>query len=468
MKKIIKVTLDPGHGEGKMYNRGSLIGNEGDNNFKMSKLLKTELEKLGVEVSTTRDYINMNPSLDFRGRCGKGSDLLLSLHTNAANSKASGVEVFDDVNPRNKNTKLGEQLCKTTASVLDIPNRGVKYRSNSKGYNYYGLLRFGQATNNMIIEFCFHDNKNDITKYLDRMQKLASEIAKTIYNHYSEKFPEGEFPKSILDSGTVNVDTLNVRSDAGILNKIVGKIHKGDKVKIYDEKKSWLNIGPGRWVHSKYIDLNSKNAKSKYYELGGLKIIETTSDNIYIQAIGGKNLHSTYAYGMSGTFQDTANSSKPESIWSIAVNNGKPLGPNAFINSPKGERRGTIICYEDNSVEVKRVNAISQISGKIKWAIGGGMFIPDYNPALEGFVAPFDDVLRNTYHTAIAHKGKTIFLILSRPCTMAEFRAMVSEGMDVDGAIFLDGGGSAQMFYKGNKGLRQPRKLSHMIGIRSV
>lgn len=29
----IKIMLDPGHGQGREFNRGSVIGNEGDNNF---------------------------------------------------------------------------------------------------------------------------------------------------------------------------------------------------------------------------------------------------------------------------------------------------------------------------------------------------------------------------------------------------------------------------------------------------
>ena len=35
----IKIMLDPGHGAGRNFNRGSVIGNEGDNNYKYSLVL---------------------------------------------------------------------------------------------------------------------------------------------------------------------------------------------------------------------------------------------------------------------------------------------------------------------------------------------------------------------------------------------------------------------------------------------
>ncbi|HIT90547.1 MAG TPA: N-acetylmuramoyl-L-alanine amidase, partial [Candidatus Merdenecus merdavium] len=96
----IKILLDPGHGAGKAHNRGSVIGNEGDNNYHFSIVLKNELEKRGFIVGTTRQSISQNPSLQSRGQKAKGYDLFLSLHSNANNNKnVRGTEIFPDTNP---------------------------------------------------------------------------------------------------------------------------------------------------------------------------------------------------------------------------------------------------------------------------------------------------------------------------------------------------------------------------------
>ena len=399
-----KIVLDAGHGEGKAFNRGSIIGNEGDNNFKMANILKDELEKKGFEVTLTRNKSSDNPTLAERGKAGKGHDLLLSLHTNAGGG--SGIEIWDDVNPKYSNKALAESICEEVSKLLNIKNRGVKYRRTEKGNNYYGVLANGQANSNMIIEWVFHDNRDEVQKYVEKMKEIAAVTAKVIAEHY--------------------------------------------------------NVTEAKPIKT------ANNAKSKYYEKSKLKIIETTADNIYLQAIPGVPLHNIGAYGMSGTFQDTGKAERTESIWSIAVNAGKPLGPNAHTNSIKGYKRGTMICYADGSVEVLRINELKEVKKPIKWAIGGGSLSPFYNPPDEGFVAPYDDVLRNAYHAGIAHKGNKIFLIVSSPCTMGEFRSLVENSLSIDGAVFLDGGGTTQMYYKNGKGLKQFRKLSHMIGLSEV
>lgn len=179
----MKILLDPGHGAGAIHNRGSKIGNEGDNNFKMYLVLKKALENKGFEVGTTRKVIIDNPSLESRGKKGKGYDLFLSLHTNAGGG--SGVEVWDDVNPKYRNKKLGEIICNSVSKTLGIPNRGVKYRKTSSGSNYYGVLRNNYAKNGMIVEFCFHDNFNEIKKYLDNLEIVAENLAMELAVYYN-------------------------------------------------------------------------------------------------------------------------------------------------------------------------------------------------------------------------------------------------------------------------------------------
>ena len=196
---MIKVMLDPGHGAGAKHNRGGVLFNEGDNNFRFSTYLKKAMEATGnYKVDMTRKKISDDPSLASRGKMGKGHDLFLSIHTNAAGPSVSGAEIYDDVNPDYANTKMAKDLSKACANALGIPDRGVRYRviTNRRDdwevyskpqrgrSNYYGVLRNSFARRNMLLEICFHTNKNDSRKFLDNYDGVAKAIIGVLNAHY--------------------------------------------------------------------------------------------------------------------------------------------------------------------------------------------------------------------------------------------------------------------------------------------
>jgi len=89
MKRIL---IDPGHGG----NDPGAVGNgleEKDLAFKYSLTLKYLLEKLGYYVSLTR-WGDTNPSLEKRGQSAVGYDAFISLHFNAGQPTAKGMEVW--------------------------------------------------------------------------------------------------------------------------------------------------------------------------------------------------------------------------------------------------------------------------------------------------------------------------------------------------------------------------------------
>ena len=170
-----KIMLDPGHGQGSKFNRGSKLGNEGDNNWEYSLILKKELEKYGIVVGTTRPNKSDNPGLEARGKMAKGYDLFISLHSNAGPASAKGVEIFPDTKPVVDDHKLAAKLCEAIASVGNA-NRGVRYRTyanGKEGYltgltkaprisNYYGVLYHNLASRYaMLIEHVYHTNLED-------------------------------------------------------------------------------------------------------------------------------------------------------------------------------------------------------------------------------------------------------------------------------------------------------------------
>lgn len=180
------IVLDPGHGPGRADNRGALVGNEGDNNWKYCQALKTELEKYqDVKVSLTKTE-KEDPELQLRGARAKGADLFLSCHSNAfSDSKVRGVEIFDSVAKPNK--ILAQKLVNELAGVMKTPNRGVKSKTLNNGQDWYGVLRASLAKSSMLIEHGFHTNMQDANTYVNQRQNIAQATAKVIADHYALK-----------------------------------------------------------------------------------------------------------------------------------------------------------------------------------------------------------------------------------------------------------------------------------------
>lgn len=187
-------------------------------------------------------------------------------------------------------------------------------------------------------------------------------------------------------------------------------------------------------------------------------------DKLYVSQLGGKTLRQVGAYGINGTFFDTAHPQLSSSTWGISINNGKPIGSNAMVNHWKPTiKRGTLI-YDGNKAIVERINRIDEASIKPVFAVGGVGLYPDYDPKIEQVPA---DILRHTHHTAIAFKGNTAYLIITKKeCSMNIFRTQVCK-LDIDGAVALDGGGSTQMLWKDNKGRHTTRRLNTIIGVKN-
>lgn len=182
----IKIMLDAGHGAGADYNRGSKYGNEGDNNFNFSLLLKKELEKYGFYVGLTRPTQNVgsNQDLKRRGQLGKGYDLFLSLHSNAGGG--TGVEIWNSVTKGD--STLANLLCEGLSKVQNIKNRGVKYKKlEGTNLDWFGVLRYNAAKKGMLIEHCFHDNAPECKFYYNNMELIAKKEAEIIAKYYGIK-----------------------------------------------------------------------------------------------------------------------------------------------------------------------------------------------------------------------------------------------------------------------------------------
>lgn len=197
------VCLDAGH-YGK-YNRSPVVPEyyESDMNWKLHLLLKAELEKYGIEVRTTRNNPDIDLALVERGKASDGSDLFISLHSNAADNESvkyvvSMYQVDDNCGEMDEQSKaFADKLAKTVGNVMGLPYQTWSTKSSSdrdgNGYkdDYYGVLRGAHTvhTAGVIIEHGFHTN-TATTKWLlveSNLKKLAVAEAETIAEWFDVK-----------------------------------------------------------------------------------------------------------------------------------------------------------------------------------------------------------------------------------------------------------------------------------------
>lgn len=274
----IKILLDPGHGAGKTHNRGSVIGNEGDNNYRFSLVLKHELEKRGFIVGTTRQSISQNPSLQSRGQKAKGYDLFLSLHSNASGNKnVRGTEIFPDTNPVKNWHKLAVNLGSAIAKACNTNNRGVIYWGLNSGYqktskppkssNYFGVLRYNLATSYaMLVEHVYHTNYTDCKAYVEDRQKIAVAMADVIANWYGITVSGKEDLKVVDDQNIMGKNVLSADELLSYFNSL--KVNPKISIPIKNLIETYLTEGNSEGVRGDIAFIQAVHETGKF-QFGG-------------------------------------------------------------------------------------------------------------------------------------------------------------------------------------------------------
>lgn len=209
----------------------------------------------------------------------------------------------------------------------------------------------------------------------------------------------------------------------------------------------------------------TKPPNYRYYQKGNFHVIEGAPLDIRIRLTGGRTLSNTgEMWGINGTFFNTAAPASDLSCWQIAVNQGKPIGPNAAVNGYGGVAKGTMVCYEDGRVIMSRFRNINDFPrwGNIAWAIGGNAVYPDYNLAIEK-AAP--DIGRHAMHTLMAYTSdkKVLLLITRRPKRLDDVVRDLRTRFNLVSAINLDGGGSTAMVANEKTIVDQGRVLNNIV-----
>ena len=191
MRKL-KICLDPGHDEGYNPSPCGFGYAEGTRMFFFAGMLKTALERYGVEVVTTRSRVEANPDLLQRAQYGKDCDLLLSLHSNAVgnevNEKVDYVRVYYPISEKGK--ELAAALAETIAETMGtVQEPQYLTRINSTGTaDYYGIIRHSAAlgVSALILEHSFHTHSRSTQWLMSDVNlfSLAEAEAKTIADYY--------------------------------------------------------------------------------------------------------------------------------------------------------------------------------------------------------------------------------------------------------------------------------------------
>ena len=170
-ENAIVVVIDPGHG-GK--NAGAIYGGyiEKTLTLNTAKAMREELEKYdGIKVYLTRDS-DVDMELSERAAFAKevDADFLLSLHYNMSElHKLFGTECW--ISAFGRCYAVGRDFSSIELEMLTkegLYDRGIKTRLNSRGTDYYGIIRSSTANDipAVIIEHCHLDQVND-KPYID-------------------------------------------------------------------------------------------------------------------------------------------------------------------------------------------------------------------------------------------------------------------------------------------------------------
>lgn len=169
----MKVYLNPGHDRerdaGAVNPRLGL--RECDAAWELALAVQVHLEQQGASVV-------VGQADDLYTLCAEandsGADVLVSIHFNAFNGRASGTETL--VSGTAESLMLGCSVQTAVKAVLNLPDRGIKERPG------LFVLR-STIMPAVVIEVCFLDNDCDMNRYARKKDDVARAIAGAVMTY---------------------------------------------------------------------------------------------------------------------------------------------------------------------------------------------------------------------------------------------------------------------------------------------
>lgn len=153
---------------------------------------------------------------------------------------------------------------------------------------------------------------------------------------------------------------------------------------------------------------------------------------------------SNFGNALSGSF---SYNQKP---CSILITSGKVVYDSACHAFNGAKPESVLYRLNTGTVGIARVKHVSELPNGIKWAVGGLCLLNNYDPAAEGFVGAYSDVLRKTNHTAVCYKRGLFYLCYLKNKTAQDVNAWAKK-MNMEHAVMLDGGHVAALNSTANK-----------------
>ena len=126
-------------------------------NWKLHLLLKAELEKYGIEVITTRASQDKDLALESRGKASKGSNLFISLHSNAASSESTNYvvvmhQVDDNCGPMDEQSRVwyGIEPTHTETRTSTVNGQTVTEEVEVPNPHNYKVVRKARSLNHLL------------------------------------------------------------------------------------------------------------------------------------------------------------------------------------------------------------------------------------------------------------------------------------------------------------------------------
>lgn len=244
-------------GANSQYGKEHLLDRE------VKDALISKLRNLGHTVYDCTDEVGSTQSANLRNIVAKCNahkvDLDISLHLNAFNGSANGVEVcyYDQ-------QALAAKVSKQLSDDIGWSNRGAKPRTDLYVLN-------NTAAPAILIEMGFIDNAGDMAKW--NTDKIANSIVKaltgqTVGGGGSTGGSTGGggtvTPPSDGRYGTLVVtgDVVNIRKGPGTDYSVNtnagyqqdGKARKGEDFIVWGEQNGWYSIGNEAWIIKDFVN----------------------------------------------------------------------------------------------------------------------------------------------------------------------------------------------------------------------
>lgn len=267
--KKIRITLDAGHYG--CYNRSPVVPGyyESVMNWKLQGYLASEMEDLGMEVILTRENQAKDMALADRGKISKGSDLFLSIHSNACDDPGVDYPLVI-VQLDGKGDELGQKMAECIGNTMQTKQAGrMTKRKGKSGGEYYGVLRgaAGVKTVGMILEHSFHSNTRAANWLLkeENLKRLAKAEALVIADYFKEISqvtvdPARSFSRDKAGRYRIVSDDgmLNLRAGASAGKPLLEEMAAGERVRCYGYfTGSWLLVvspgGKTGYCHGGYL-----------------------------------------------------------------------------------------------------------------------------------------------------------------------------------------------------------------------